>query len=92
MIFHLVMQGLGYAFLAVGIVGIVAPILPGWILIFVGLIILGKYAAWAKRTLSWFKDRHPRLRAVIQRAEAVATRWTRLVRVRLGRWMRPVTR
>ena len=80
---------LGYGFLALGVVGIIAPIMPGWIFIFVGLFVLGRYAPWARRTLTWFKRRHPRLEAVIGSAERQATRWVRLLTVRLGRMVRP---
>lgn len=82
---RLTLLTLGYFFLVLGAIGIVAPVLPGWIFIFVGLIILGKYAAWARRWLSWLKARHPHVDRFIGRAEVMATRWIRLITVRLGR-------
>jgi uncharacterized protein len=89
---QLVVPLLGYGFLALGLIGLLAPVMPGWILIFVGLFLLAKHASWARRALDWFRGRHPRLRAVIDRAESLVTRWTRLVRVRVGRLLRPAER
>jgi uncharacterized protein YqgC (DUF456 family) len=80
---------LGYGFLLLGLVGLIFPILPGWIFIFVGLLILAKQASWARRALDWLRSRHPRVEAIIDRADTISTRWTRWVTVRLGRLFRP---
>ena len=66
---------LGYGFLLLGLIGLIFPILPGWIFIFVGLLVLARQASWAKKALNWFKARHPRVRAIIERAETISTRW-----------------
>ena len=50
----------GYTFLAIGIAGLVLPVLPGWAFIAPGLIILSRHAPWARRVLDWARDRHPR--------------------------------
>ena len=39
----------GYTFLAIGITGLVLPVLPGWPFIAPGLIILSRHAPWARR-------------------------------------------
>lgn len=83
---------LGYGFILLGLVGIVAPILPGWIFVFVGLVILAKQAPWARRTLEWFKARHPWVRRMIDDAESIATRWTRRATVKVGRLLKPAAR
>lgn len=73
------MLGLGYGFILLGVAGIVLPILPGWIFVFVGLVVLTKHAPWAGRLLEWFKRRHPKARELIDRAEGVAERCERRV-------------
>ena len=40
-IFYLIKQFVGAVALIVGVVGIIAPVIPGWLLIFVGLELLG---------------------------------------------------
>ena len=89
---RIALHALGYGFLGLGLVGIIAPILPGWIFIFVGLFILARFAPWARRLLDWFRGRHPALRRVIDAAERRSTRMVRLTTVRLGRVLRPARR
>ena len=74
-----IMQGFGYGCLLLGAAGIVLPILPGWIFVFVGLVVLAKYAPWAGRMLAWCKSRHPKARELIDRAEGMADRCERRV-------------
>lgn len=40
---------LGFALLLVGLIGLVLPFLPGWLLIVAGLAVLGTEYVWAKR-------------------------------------------
>ncbi|MGZ5384016.1 MAG: PGPGW domain-containing protein [Acidimicrobiia bacterium] len=40
---------LGFALLLVGLIGLVLPFLPGWLLIIAGLAVLGTEYVWAKR-------------------------------------------
>lgn len=47
----------GFAVLAVGLAGLLLPVLPGWILIFVGLGILATEYVWAQRLLKAAKRR-----------------------------------
>jgi hypothetical protein len=42
--------------LLIGIAGLALPILPGWLLIFAGLAILGTEYVWAQRLLRKAKD------------------------------------
>ena len=50
----------GSALLAVGIVGWLLPIIPGWPFVIPGLILLGEEFHWARRTLAWLKKFHPK--------------------------------
>ncbi|MCA1834769.1 MAG: PGPGW domain-containing protein [Actinomycetota bacterium] len=47
----------GFVVLAVGLVGLIAPVLPGWLLIIVGLAILSTEYEWARRALDQAKVR-----------------------------------
>jgi uncharacterized protein len=83
---------LGYSFLALGVVGLVLPFLQGVLFIVVGLLLLSREAAWARRVLDRLKSRHPRLGGMITRSDAWVTRQARLARVRVGRLLRPAVR
>ena len=77
--------GLGYAFLALGLIGLVLPIFQGGIFLFLGLLILARHAVWAQRLLAWLKARHPTLERLIDRAEVVLERGQRWLALRAGR-------
>lgn len=47
----------GLTVLLIGLAGLLLPVLPGWVLIFVGLFILGTEFAWAKWVLKVAKER-----------------------------------
>ena len=83
---------IGYSFLALGITGLVLPVLPGWPFIAPGLIILSRHARWARRVLDWARDRHPKAAQTIDRAERWVTDTSRRLRVRTGRMFRPAAR
>jgi hypothetical protein len=44
---------LGICMILVGIVGLILPIMPGWVFIIPGLIILGDYFPPIRRLLAW---------------------------------------
>jgi uncharacterized membrane protein YbaN (DUF454 family) len=88
---RVVMLGLGYGFLALGVVGLFLPILQGILFILVGLLILARHAGWAERALGRFKRAHPRAASLIAQAEAIADRWVHRTGDRLeGLWRRLV--
>ena len=70
----IVMQVLGYAFLVLGVLGMFLPILQGFLFLFVGLLILAKYAPWAQRLLDHLEARYPRFKEVKVRAESTLER------------------
>jgi uncharacterized membrane protein YbaN (DUF454 family) len=43
----------GIALVAIGIVGIIMPIMPGWVFIIPGLVMLSDYFPPVKRLLAW---------------------------------------
>ena len=47
----------GVAVLLVGLAGLLLPVLPGWVLIFVGLGILATEYVWAQRLLKTAKEK-----------------------------------
>lgn len=63
----IVMGVIGGTVLLIGIAGLVLPILPGWMLIFVGLGILATEFAWARWVLKSAKDR---LAALMSQSES----------------------
>jgi uncharacterized protein (TIGR02611 family) len=52
----------GAVILVAGLIGLALPIVPGWMLIFVGLAILAGEFVWARRVLDSSKARLHRLR------------------------------
>ena len=54
----------GFGLILLGIVGLIMPIMPGWIFLIPGLVILGEYfppiqrlVDWAKRKAQWGKEK-----------------------------------
>ena len=47
----------GFALLVTGIVGLILPIMPGWVMVIPGLALLAREFHWARRTLDWLKQR-----------------------------------
>lgn len=52
---------LGWAFVALGIVGLVLPILQGLLFIAIGFAILSQESEWASRQVEKLRHRYPRL-------------------------------
>ena len=48
---------LGFVLVAVGIIGLILPIMPGWIFLIPGLVILSKDFDWARRLLDWARQK-----------------------------------
>lgn len=46
---------LGLTLLAIGAVGLVLPILQGWVFILAGLAVLSSHSVWARSALDWLK-------------------------------------
>jgi uncharacterized membrane protein YbaN (DUF454 family) len=52
---HVVRHLWGWVLVIIGIIGLIMPIMPGWIFLIPGLIILSDYFAWARRLTEWAK-------------------------------------
>jgi uncharacterized protein YqgC (DUF456 family) len=50
----------GVLLLTVGLAGLLLPILPGWLLIFVGLALLGVKVPYADRLMSYAREKMAR--------------------------------
>jgi uncharacterized protein YqgC (DUF456 family) len=48
---------LGLTLLAVGVAGLVLPILQGWVFILAGLAVLSSHSVWARTALDWLKEK-----------------------------------
>ena len=76
---------IGWAFIALGIVGLFLPILQGFLFLLMGLVVLSTEYVWAHQLLEKLRRRYPKLGRVADEATAKATRWIRyLFRNRAG--------
>jgi len=82
---RLLMLGLGYGLLGLGVLGLFLPILQGFLFLAIGLVILSRHAPWAERLLLKLKARFPRAGSVFSRAEMAAERWVHWLGRRLRR-------
>ena len=71
----IVLQLAGYSFLALGVVGLVLPVLQGFLFLAIGLVILAKTAPWAERLLQRLRERYPRAGQFIDQAESRTDAW-----------------
>ena len=71
----------GFALVAVGIAGLVLPVLPGWALIIAGFVVLSREYSWANSALAWARRQAAKggrsvrdvLRRLRRRPQPVAT-------------------
>jgi uncharacterized protein len=75
-------SAVGYAFLILGIIGLFLPILQGILFIFVGLIILGRYARWSLWLLNRIKNKHAKSGRVI----VVAENWVERIEIKIAHY------
>jgi uncharacterized membrane protein YbaN (DUF454 family) len=47
----------GWFLVILGVAGLILPIMPGWIFLIPGLVILSDYFPWAKKLLNWAKQK-----------------------------------
>jgi uncharacterized membrane protein YbaN (DUF454 family) len=62
---HLLRITGGFCLIAIGLVGLILPIMPGWVFVIPGLILLADYFPPIRRLLDWAKAKlegsHPDL-------------------------------
>lgn len=72
---------LGWTFLVLGVAGLFLPFLQGVLFILVGLFLLSREVAWARRlrarVLNWFPQAKPKIRRAEAYARATLARWRR---------------
>lgn len=54
---HTLRLALGIGLVVLGVVGLILPVMPGWIFLIPGLLILGDYFPPIRRLVHWAKDR-----------------------------------
>jgi uncharacterized membrane protein YbaN (DUF454 family) len=57
----------GIGLILIGIVGLILPVMPGWIFIIPGLVILSEHFDWAKRLTEWLKSKFAEARKAMDR-------------------------
>jgi uncharacterized membrane protein YbaN (DUF454 family) len=70
----------GWAFIALGVVGLFLPVLQGVLFLLIGLFILSSEYVWAHRLLQKVRNRFPRVAAKFDEASRKAQGW-------LSRWL-----
>ena len=80
---------LGYGCLAVGVIGLILPVVHGTMFTVAGLVILSPHQRWAAALLERLKRQHPRVRALVDRGERFTQRLLRRLTVKFGRMLRP---
>jgi uncharacterized membrane protein YbaN (DUF454 family) len=47
----------GWLLVLVGVIGLIMPVMPGWLFLIPGLVILAERFTWAKRLLAWAREK-----------------------------------
>lgn len=69
----------GWSFVAVGVLGLILPILPGLPFLLLGITILSAEHAWARKLLQKLRDRFPSLTSRSDAVKARAGEWVRRI-------------
>ncbi len=56
----------GVGLILIGIVGLILPIMPGWVFIIPGLVILAEYSPRIRRLLDWLRAKFEGARGVLK--------------------------
>ena len=71
---------LGIAFLILGVLGLVFPILQGILFLIIGFLLLAPHSRFIQRRLDWFRNKYPHLygrsHEIIEKLKAF---WHRLI-------------
>lgn len=70
---------IGWVFIALGVVGLFLPVLPGILFLLVGLIMLSSEYVWAHHLLDKLRLRYPKVGRSADEATAKANRWMRKI-------------
>ena len=47
----------GFVLVLIGVIGLILPVMPGWIFLIPGLGLIGRALRWAKRLVAWAKQK-----------------------------------
>ena len=64
----LLIQGLGWLFLLLGMLGLFLPILQGILFLAIGMVLLSYKSVWFRTRLTWLEQRYPKYRRQIREA------------------------
>ncbi|MEL0110749.1 MAG: PGPGW domain-containing protein [Rickettsiales bacterium] len=56
----LLIQGLGWFFIVLGVLGLFLPILQGILFLVIGMVLLSYESPWFREKLTWFERRYPK--------------------------------
>jgi len=65
---------LGVVFIVLGLLGLVFPVLQGWLFLAIGALLLSKDVPFFQRVISWIRDRFPR---ISRKAEKIQEEWSK---------------
>jgi len=57
---HALRIAAGFGLVILGIIGLILPIMPGWVFLIPGLVLLADYLPPVRRLLDWAKSRMPK--------------------------------
>jgi hypothetical protein len=77
-----VLIGLGWAFVGLGIAGLVLPILQGFLFLAIGLLILSRQSVWVCTRIEKLRQRHPKLDHGLRRADEKTHAWWEAIKRR----------
>lgn len=77
---RILILGLGWFFIALGIAGLFLPILQGILFLLIGLALLSGESRWARRLLIRLRRRYPALSGRLDGAKARARKWWTRIR------------
>lgn len=79
-------KAFGWSMLAVGVAGLVLPILHGTLFLAIGLYVLKDDYAWARRTIDWARRRFPKQAQTMDQAQEKAEAYLKRTRRTLRRY------
>lgn len=83
---RILVLGLGWLFILLGIAGLFLPILQGILFLLIGLVLLSYESRMVRRFLAYLRLRYPKLSSKIQLARWTVRHWWRRVR---SLWAKP---
>jgi uncharacterized membrane protein YbaN (DUF454 family) len=72
---------LGWSLAIGGVIGLLLPVIPGWLLIVLGALVLKTEHPWLRRVLQKLSARFPVLKRGLNRVSSWLERWRRPLRM-----------